>query len=348
MLKVTRHAYLQTRLSIYATRLLTEQQFVSLLKQPLEEILPAVANQGLQKIEKKLIQSHLSLLAAGNMDNLFLSVFLGDAQIIIRSLSGVEHEFFVYWMRRFELKNLKTIIRGKSLQRPVEQIQAELTIIKQFSLLPIETLLNMDSIADILKQLENTSFSSIAHYADSNYEAKEDIFTIETAINHEYFSGLKKRLNKLVIKQQDLIQPLMGSIIDLTNLIWLLRYRLLYGFSSSHCYFLLVSGGLYLNANNLARLSKIENIEQLNDLLPDKISEKIIAFESIHQIELSLEKHIILLARMILKTSSFSLAHVFAYLVLREKQLSQLHALFKGKLLHLPDSEIAIAMGVKL
>ena len=345
MLEAAHYAYLQTLVAIFSKRLLSNNQFSSLIRQPLHEILAELKNNGLENITIKLLESHLKPLPAGNMDNLFLTVLLDDAQSIIRSLTGSERDFFIFWIRRFELQNIKTILRGKSLQRTKEQIQAELTPLNQFSILPLEKLLNADNITDILHQLEKTPFASIASYGSKNFAQKRDVFTIETAINHQYFTVLNDKLKDLRDKDQILLQPLLGRIIDQTNLIWLLRYRLAYALSASHSYFLLVAGGLYLNSKILIQLSQITKLEQVHDLLPDKINSLIKQADSIYQIELSLEKDIISTADSLLKSKPFSLAHAFAYLILREKQLSQIHTLFKGKLLDLSDNEISFAAG---
>ncbi len=348
MLKIAHYAYLQTMITIFSKRLLNYAEFSALIQQPIEEILPTLKNKGLDNIIQKLTQSHFKLLPAGNMDNLFLSVLLDDARSIIRSLSGYERDIFIYWIRRFELKNIKTILRGKSLQRSKEEVLAELTPLGHFTILPVDVLLNADNIAEILTLLEKTPFASIARYGSKSFEQKQDVFTIETALNHQYYTGLNKQLRVLSDEEQSLLQPLLGRIIDQTNLIWLLRYRLCYHLSPSHSYFLLVSGGYYLNSKILVQLSQITKLDQLYSMLPNEIGSLIKHCESIHQVELSLEKDIIQYAGNMLKESVFSLTHAFAYLVFREKQLSQLHALFKGKLLHLSDNEIAFAIGDSL
>jgi len=348
MLKSAHYAYLQTLTSILSQKLLSEQQFLNLLKLPIEDILALLENKGLERVINKLTEAKLKLLPAGNMDNLFLSVLLDDAQKIIHSLSGLERDYFIYWIRRFELKNIKTILRGKSLQHPVEQIRSELTQVGDFSILPIDNLLHADNIPEILEQLKSTAFSAIAQYSHENYEQNKDVFTIETAINYQYFSGLKKRLKMLDKNEQDHLHPLLGQIIDQTNIIWLLRYRLFYNFSASHCYFLLLSGGHYLNAKKLMQLSQITTLEQIHNLLPNSIRAIVKTAESIHDIEISLEKNIIQLCRSVLAVSPFTLAHTFAYLVLREKQLALIHALLKGKLLQLNNTEIAFAMGEEI
>jgi V/A-type H+/Na+-transporting ATPase subunit C len=347
MLKVAHYAYLHTQITIFSKRLLSCAQFSSLVKQPITKILPTLENKGFEKIIKKLSESSLKLLPAGNMDNLFLSVLLKDARSIMRSLTGFERDFFIYWMRRFELQNIKTILRGKSLQRPKNKILSELTPLDNFSTLPIDELLNADNIPEILTQLEKTPYAAIARYGSENFDKKQDVFTIETAINHQYFTGLKYQFNMINDDDKCLLQPILGRIIDQTNLIWLLRYRLKYNLSSSHTYFLLISGGLYLNSNYLILLSQIEKLEQIFPILPPQINLLLNDADSIHKIELILEKDINRAARLLLKSNSFSFAHAFTYLLLREKQLSQLHALLKGKLLHLTDDEIAFALGEK-
>jgi len=348
MHKMAYYAYLQTLITIFSKRLLSFAQFSRLIKKPVNEILPELKNTGLENIIKKFHQSQLKLLPAGNMDNLFLTVLLNDSQSIIRSVSGYERDFFIYWIRRFELKNIKTILRGKSLQRSKQHILSELTPLSNFCILPVDALLNADNIPEILNQLENTPFASIARYSSKNFSNKQDVFSIETAINQQYFAGLNNQLKQLNTEEQSLLHPLLGRIIDQVNLIWLLRYRLSYALSSSHSYFLLVSGGLYLNSRTLVQLCQLKQLDQLYSLLPVEISALIEDCKTIHEIELRLEKDIINQANKQLKTSPFSLTHAFAYLVLREKQLSQIHALLKGKLLSFSDSQISYAIGAKI
>jgi len=345
MLNVARYAYLQTLVTIHSKQLLSGVHFSYLLKQPIEDILTVLENRGLEKIIKKLNQAKFKLLPAGNMDNLFLSVLLKDAQAIIRSLSGLERDFFIYWLRRFELQNIKTILRGKSLQCSSEQIRSELTQLGDFSILPVDELLDADDIPEILSRLEQTPLAAIARYSRDSFEQKQDVFTVETSINHQYFVGLDKRLKMLRDREQIQLHLLLGRLVDQINLIWLLRYRLSYGLSASHSYFLLAPGGLNLNSKDLIRLSQIEKLEQIYNLLPEKFNTLIQGSDSIHEIELCLEKVLMEVAQSMLRTSSYSLIYAFAYLVIREKQLAQIHALLKGKLLLISNEEISFAVG---
>jgi len=345
MLNVARYSYLHTLVTIFSQQLISTPQFLKILKLPIEEIVIALENRGLDNIIKNLSQSQFKLPPAGNMDNLFLSALLKDAQSLIRSLTGIERDFFIYWVRRFELQNIKTILRGKSLQCSSDQIRGELTQLGNFSTLPVEELLSTDDIPEILNLLKNTPFSAIARYSSDNFEQKQDVFSVETSINHQYFNGLEKRLRMLNKQEQNTIHPILGRIIDQINLIWILRYRLNYQLSASHTYFLLASGGFHLNSNDLIRLSQIEKFEQVFAMLPQKLAVLIDHADSIHTIELCLEKKIIELAQSLLRNTQFSLTQAFLYLVIREKQLFQIHALLKGKLLQLADKDIQFAMG---
>jgi len=345
MQKVANYAYLHTLTTILSDQLFNTSEFSRLLKLSLEEIVKNLDNCGLSSILIKLKQSNYQLLPAGNMDNLFLSVLLNESRSIIRSLTGTERDFFTYWMRRFELQNIKTILRGKSLECSPEQIQQELTDLGDSAVLPVEELLNSDEIPEILNQLQNTPFSAIARYSRENFEQKQDVFTVETSINYQYFNGLDKRKKLLDKQERDLLQPVLGRIIDQINLVWILRYRLNYKLSASHTYFLLAPGGLYLNSTKLIQLSQIEKFEQLSTQLPENLQQFVQEGWSIHQIELCMEQKILEVTFSLLKATQFSIVKAFAYLIIREKQLAQIHALLKGKLLNLTDEEIVFAMG---
>jgi V/A-type H+-transporting ATPase subunit C len=345
MLKQAHYAYLQTWVSLARQRLWSKTALLALCQQPLAEILPQLANQGLDDIIAQLRHNQLQLLPAGNMDALFLAVLLKEGRSMVRALTGEEREWVIYWLQRFDLQNIKAILRGKSLQHTREQISDKLIPVPYFSHLPLQALLNAEDINETLRQLEHSTFATIARHSRESFTQQPDVFTIETAINHQYYVGLVKRVQKLPTEERARLHRLLGQLLDPINLIWLLRYRLDYGLSASHSYFLLVGGGWQLTAEALTRLVQIESFAQLPELLPPKMRAVLANSPSIQVCELRLEQELMTQANQFLRQTPFGVGHVLAYLLLREKQLKHIHALLKGKLLHLPDEQIRFAIG---
>lgn len=373
MSRMARYSYLNTLIAILAQSLFSPRQISQLLPQSLQQLSETLQNRGLANVLEPLSQAGNRLLPAGNMDNLFLSVLLNECRSITRAVSGKEQVFFKDWVRRFELQNIKTILRGKSLNHSVEKIRNELTHMDSFSVLPIDELLHCDDINEILALLNKTPYAAIAGYSQLHYEQKQDLFSVEASINWQYYNGLEKKLRLLASNDKNQIQPLFGAFIDQINLTWLLRYRLIYKLSASHTYFLLVPGGRYLKPAQLMALSRVDSLTQIFPILPENLRQQLrcdksklqqltqkqsnqpleastkpqpsAEVDNILLIEQCLESHYLQQAYQVLKMQSFSLAKAFAYLLIREKQLFQIHALLKGKLLNLADAQIALAMG---
>ena len=97
------NAYLATRVSILRDRLLPETAFAAMVGQSLEQILAARVGD-------------LDLDAEADpalLDRAMKRAILADVAVILRPLQGAARGFFLYWARRFELFNLKAMIRGK-------------------------------------------------------------------------------------------------------------------------------------------------------------------------------------------------------------------------------------------
>ena len=357
VLKSSQYAYMQTMVSMLAKALLQTHEIELLAQQPLDKILQIAQLKALAKIfeeqfntkQSNTIQFNIkqAVLPAGKIDQLILQTLCSEAIRIIRPLNADERSFISYWMRRFELQNVKTIIRGKSLNHSSKIIRQQLIQVPYFSYLNLDKLIQKDDISEVLNELKTTPYASISRYALQHFEQSRDVFTAETSINHQFYEGLNKRQYLFAKIDQDNIHQLLGLIIDQLNLIRLLRYRLYYQFSAPQTFFHLISGGLYLKQQQLQQLSNVEKLSQIHEYLPVQYKQYLADCETLQDIEIALEIKIIERAWELMNKTRYSIAQVFIFLVLREKQLSQLHTLIKGKVLSLSQNSIDIALGLR-
>ena len=130
----------------------------------------------------------IALQQAG--ENLLSGALLQDLGIVLRPLTGAARSFFVYWARRFELFNLKSLIRGKLRGLPASEIEGHLELTPNFAVLPKERLLQTEDVAELLRQIEAGPYGSIARQARRALEEHQDNLAAETAIDRRYFQGL--------------------------------------------------------------------------------------------------------------------------------------------------------------
>ncbi|QBQ53137.1 V-type ATPase subunit [Nitrosococcus wardiae] len=335
---VARYAYLNTLVSALSGRLLSAGQLQELVEQSVTDATVLLRAAGLETISLEEMEDRS--LEQGLVDTLLV-----EAQRLIRPLDSEAQELVSYWLRRFEIGNLKAVVRGKLTGRSKEAIQADFIDIGAMTALPLNALMDAEDAQEMLGCLERTPYAGIAHQARSVYGERyelphhgedRELFLIEATIDREYYAGLDQRMKAI---QEELdhyyLQPLVGHLIDKINLVWLLRYRFAYRLASPLTYFLLCPGGYYLSSSHLLALVGAENFEEALRRVPAPLEPLVAGAISASEVEDRLGKHLLGVARFILKRTRFNLGRALAYLFLREKELLHLYGVIKGRTLQL-------------
>lgn len=335
---VTRFAFLNARVSMMAGRLLGEEALQALLVAPLGEHRELLRRAGLTRIEPD------AAVDAAVLERGISALLLEDVSRLIRPSSGAERELLVYWAHRFELANLKTIIRGRFHKREAQTIKQELIHLGEHRSLNVDALLAAEDLAELLRHLEGHShYASIARQARRVLEERHELFTLEASIDREYYAGLAERAGKVQGGGRGLLRELVDVLIDRVNLIWLLRFRFAYGLQPAEAYYLLVPAGGRLTRSRMLALAQLEGWEQIRAQLPEPMRSWVGEAEAIPEVHRRLKRQALRRAMEILTETSFNFARAFAYLLLREDDLRRATAILKGRALNLPPSQIAQA-----
>lgn len=344
-------AYPYTLISLYKKSFLTPDDINRLITENCNDDVDKILNKaGLGDLLTDKHNESICQYAEDKIESLVLNQFINQSINIVRAFSGVEHNLLIYWLRQTEISNIKSILRGKAMHRSSDMIQKDLFDLGPFTTLSIEELLQAEDVPEVLRQLEKSCYASLAHYTMTQYGQNKQIFNLETSVDKQFFIGLVRRLNMLSSVDKSSLAPLLGRIIDQINLVRLLRYRVNYNLSPSHTYFLLSSGGFRLKQQELLHLVKINHMDNLLNILPenlsDHLSEKLNGkAQSIQMINSIMAQDVIEHAERILAIEAFSLASVFAYLIIRRQQLTNIHAILKGKAINMNEQAIRFAIG---
>jgi len=335
----TSHTYLKTRASVMAKKLFSAEQVEQLLQSPLERLgdefgLPGITDRDLSP-------------AAVNraVERALIHTLMLELEVLLRPLEGSARAILVHWSRKFELYNLKTLIRGKLKQLSFEQIKPYLYVLPELLSLPHDRLLRTESIQELLRTLERSAFAGIALQARRVYEEKNEPFSLDAAIDRSYYTGMLRRIHQLEPVDRAALQRLVGTLIDQQNLIWLLRYRFSYQLSPTESYYLLIPFGRRLHRERLMQLVNMERFEQVIEALPEGLQSGMASVRDLLGAERQLELESAVQARDCLRFSQSAVTRALAYLVLREMDLKKLYALVQGKALKLDETLIRTAIG---
>lgn len=326
------YAYLHTRINLYAAGLLDPENLGALIDRPLQQATGTQSNDARQY--------------AGDLDQSNVTLLLRELSVLIRPLSGAPRELLAYWAHRFELGNLKTIIRGKMAEQPQEAIERQLQDMGSFTSLPIAELLRSDTPAELLRRLEQTPYAEIARQARHLLEQGEALFALDAALDRRYFAGLVRRGTAIDGLSGQLLRPIIGSIIDRVNLVWLLRYRYAYDLPPAQAYYLLIPASHRLQPQQLQQLAQAASFEEAIAGLPPPFDRLLAGARNSTEVTLRMEQEGWRFATNALRYSSFNVARAFAYMLLRERDLRRLRAIVRGRDMNMEAPMIRTALGL--
>ncbi len=323
-----RHPYLNARVAILAGRLLPMEQLENLVTQTLEEVSP----EGSGQVELADILGG-RFVSSEQTEKVLTRELLADFKILVRPLTGMERDFLVYWLRRYEMANIKTIIRGKIAGLSAEEIRGELADLGDFATLPIEDLLRTEDTAEMLRQLEvATPYGETAAQARQVYEKKRELFMLEATLDHRYLAGVMRRASAVDSAERNELTRIVGYVVERFNLIWLLRYRFTYHLSAAETYYLLIPNAHHrLLKQDLGTLAQLNSVDEVIAKLPPELRERLSNLRNVTAVEQAVEEFVREIARRVLHQSNSALAKVFAYLILRECQVNRILAIVKGR-----------------
>ena len=328
-----RHAYLDARVSLMASRLLSEADIERLIDAPA---------QGEQDSEWLGEAIGLDEEGVAGIDRGLMPRLLSELSILLRGLYRQERELVRFWARRFELANIKTLLRGKMSGHSDESLREQLVDLGQFSQVSTDKLLLSSDTAEMLRQLEQSVYADFAREMRLGLSKQQELFTIDASIDRHYFGGLATRARSVGTSARVLV----GSMIDRVNLVWLLRYRFAYELPPAQTYYQLVPAGHLLTRETLLELTRLESLSQVLESLPPPFSELLADAASTSEVTRRLEIDSWETARRILVGQRFNPTRALAYLILRERDLRRIRAIVRGRRLQMDPRMLRMATGL--
>jgi V/A-type H+/Na+-transporting ATPase subunit C len=332
-------AYLNTRVSLFSGRLWQDDDFNALIGSPDDGIAKTLADRGLPQ------------LAAGydnhdpvSLEQRIIAEILEETRILLRPLTGDARNFLIYWTERFEISNVKTLLRGKMTGEKPAALLARLTPMGAFSRLDVQDLVHAEDVTELLRRMETGPYAGIVRQARRAFEDSHDPFILDAALDRGYYEGLARRAQPLENVAGAAFRRLMGPLIDRINLVWLLRYRFNYNLPPAQVYFLLVASHYGLPSARLRQLAALASPEEILNALPEGFRRDMNGVTEIHEVFARMERIAANVAGKVLHSGAAAIARAFAFLILRERDLRSVRAVLRGRHLGLPTGDIKQAL----
>jgi len=259
----------------------------------------------------------------------------------LKLVQGKPRNLLEWLWRRFEMDNLKTLLRTVAGGVPPNQIRDSLIPLGAVSELPWTALSEATSILEVVERLRSSYYGAFyARVLDSaldRYRREGQLFVLEVALDLAYFRRLLRLLDSLGGRDRREARHLIGTMVNSQNLLWAFRYRIYFNLSPEEILNYTLQRHLRADATVVRQIAlgaplwevvksiwgnRLPNLDRLVDLSPA---------EALPELELIFRRYLHTLALDKLRGYPFHLGTILAYEILLESEVRYLITVIEGK-----------------
>ncbi|WP_280535267.1 V-type ATP synthase subunit C [Halopenitus sp. POP-27] len=255
---------------------------------------------------------------------------------------GRLYDLIARYLRKFDARNVKTIIRGVYVGASTEEIEVDLIRAGEFDDRRIRRLLEAESIEGVIEALDDTIYGPALEEAYADYEESGILVPLENAVDRTFYDHLLSGLGRDEPTRQ--YEAFLTAEIDFRNARNALRLARSGADIDPAEYF--IDGGDLFTRDTLARLAR--NLDELveyiaesqyaDDLGPAlrelEDADSLIAFE--HATDAALLAY----GDQLGTIHPVSVTPVISYILAKEREVQNIRAIARGKEAGLSDAEI--------
>ena len=273
-----------------------------------------------------------------------MQTWLDELSALLRPLEGPARRLLTHWASRYEVLNIKALVRGKIGQLPVDEIEKSLFRLPGFLSLNHDQLLHTDSVTELLRQLLKTPYRRLAAQALRRFEERPDPFLLDATLDQQFYGDLIDRSHHLSGTDRAEVLSLIGRIVDRHNLVWSLRYRYNYGLQASEVLYLAIDGGRVLDRARLQEVLRPDSLAEALRALPPGLPGGGRLPQQITLIEAVMRQDLFAYAERAMRFSPSALTSVLSYLVLRYGGIKALYAIVHARVYGLDGGLLQVAL----
>lgn len=336
------YPYTYVRTVVMRALLIKKEEYHKLMKMKLDEIA--------RFLEDTNYKAEINALAAkyseAELLERALNKNLASTFLKLKRISPDELDLLINaYLKRNDVFNIKTILRGKYVKADEEEIKSLLLPAGSLSYSQLTDLMKPATIEEALKNSGMISSEELKE-ALEGYKKENTLAAIEAALDHAYYKELLQ-FTKRLSRQEKLFREFIESEIEILNILTLLRLKrenldnssikkYLFFFNSKE-----KDEGLIkmLNAGDLDSLSKLLEKKQYGSIIKEglkNLKEK----GTIIDLEIELYKFLLKKSMLLQHQHPLSVDVILGYMFAKEIEVKNLRTIIKGKQLSMDENFI--------
>lgn len=276
---------------------------------------------------------------------------LADAFYSVIQMSPVQTRPLVKQLYRYyEIGNLKAVLRSiltvsawKAETGQWDRVREVLFPLGEASVLPAQAMVESGSVATAVDLLQGTPYEEALSFAMKRYSAEQNLFPIEVALDLGYWRRLWAEAKKLTGPDREHGVKIIGSLLDMNNLMWAIRYRVYHKLSEEEIVNYTLPFGFRVQDSDIRAIAAGADIASVISRIYPGIPDVNSLLENP---QTGLPKLEVLLKRQVMKQclaafvgSPFHIGIPLAFLVMHDLEVQDLIVLIEAKSSNMPDEE---------
>lgn len=336
---VAGYAAIHARVRILYSRLLTPQEIIILSEATdfgtlLEFLEDSPYGPYLKSVEEKELTPRRAVFQIkGRLANAYLTVL----QLAHAHAQPLLSQYY----RHYEVDNLKAVLRGIVSGASWSQVLFVLFPLGSDSVLPAQEMVETESVAAAVELLRGTPYYDTLSHAMERYTAEKSLFPLEVALDLNYWRELWNEVNQLANQDRTQSRRIVGSLLDMNNLIWAIRYRTYHHLSEEEIINYTLPFGYRIRDEDIRAIAAGADIPQVvARLYPDLPDPDVLLQEprkGLPELEIQLQRYVAGQCKAAFVGYPFHIGVPLAFLVLHEMEIQDLTVLIEAKSSEVPD-----------
>jgi V/A-type H+/Na+-transporting ATPase subunit C len=258
---------------------------------------------------------------------------------LVRFLPPRAAGVLAWYNRRFEIENLKAVLRAVHYQLEPRRAAA--------ALIPLPSdrwrfgaLIEAESIPTVIEGIRDSPFARPLEHAMERYQQERRLFYLEVALDLFYFQRLVRLIERQGGREAADARRFLGRWIAIQNLTWAYRYRIYGGMTPEEIVNYTLHHAFAAGLDAVRRVALGSPLPMEAGRLGFHISPEVSELEGLTEVEFLAEQERFRSATVVIGRPLFGLRGVFAYLWLLEAQVRDLIVIVEGKRAGLASAEI--------
>jgi V/A-type H+/Na+-transporting ATPase subunit C len=341
------YSYATTRVKARKAFLYNRETYLKLLQMDLPEISRFMGESKYKDEMEELGAKY------GGIDLLEYALNLGmarDMNDVVGFCEGELKMLLGSYLMRWDVWNLKSILRGKNYGASEEEIRATLVPAGSLKMQQLLDLIKKANVAEIVEGLSGTMFYKPLSSAMDDYNRTHTLSKFENALDKTYYANILS-LDISNSKADELMINFVKREIDVVNLRTLFRLKR-EGLEHDKIMDYLVPGGAKIKIDELRRLAQAPKYDEFVSMLKEypyweELAEPVQKSNetgSLNPIEIGLHKSLMRYADKISHLYPLSICPIMGYAIRKNIEVSNIRIIARGKESGLSDEVIKSQM----